>query len=1417
MASSSSTTSSSNPTPNSTVASAQSPNFTTGYSTSTIACPAIGIKLTGDNYVVWKARLLPFLRASRLISIVDGTSPCPPSQISTTGPDGVVQVESNPTYEDWCTRDQIALGWILSTTTDAIVGQLTNFVTSTDAWRFLAASYAAHNSARATHLRMQLQTLRKGNQTVTEFLQQITTIVDQLASIGEIISPHEYQTHVFRGLGADFQSLAVAISVQNQSQAMTRDALHGLLLSHEARMELLEPVVPAPAAFATQAASSRIFPIQQQSRNHPQSVERQQHGPNQQYTNKNSGNNSFQRNGGNRTQRRDNIRCQICNRPGHRANYCRDRYSPQQPNTHQFQQPPQLHLAEIPPPPSVFSTDSWYPDSGATHHVTNNPAHLTTVQPYTGTQQVTIGNGSSLPISHTGSFSCPNFRMTNILVVPSIKKNLLSVRQFSQENDCDFIFSPNSFSVKCRHTGKTLFQGAIDQGLYSLPVSSPSAYHISQQLSLTRWHNRLGHAAFSTVCQLLNKPKVSFPPCVACLSGKSPRKSRPPTTNKSTVPLQLVHFDVWGPAPVLSCQNNRYYICFTDDFSKFSWLYLFQSRDQFNVIFTTFLNLVENQLNTKVKAVQCDCAGEFLSASFRRYLQDRGIYQRTSCPHIHAQNGTAERKHRHIVDMGLSMLNHASVPSKYWDFAFEAAIHIINRLPTAILQNKSPWEVLFHSAPPITHLRTFGCAVFPNLRPYTKHKLEPRSSLCIFLGYPSGYKGYRCYSVAKQKFYITDDAIFDEDKFPFQALSPTAVHSSSPRDLDDFIFTLPSPGDPTPQSHEQLPSSPDYSHPLFNDLQDHQSSIASDSLPTSHDQHASDPSCPADNCSNSSPVQPVPPDSPAHPMITRLRAGTIQRRHLRPDHTYALQTSLADHSTPTCFSQANKDSKWGTAMAEEFTALQHNHTWTLVPPPPQCNPIGCKWVYRVKLRADGTLERYKARLVAKGFHQQEGIDFHETFSPVVKHVTIRTIISIAYSNGWPLRQLDVKNAFLHGNLIEDIYMVQPPGFIDRSRPDYVCHLHKSLYGLKQAPRAWYQRLSSFLISLGFHVSRADSSLFILHKDGYSMFLLVYVDDIILTGSHTAPLSTLITTLQQEFAITDLGDLHYFLGIELQHTTNGLLLHQGKYATDLLNRAQMSDARPVTTPCVVGTDPPSICHGDLLSDPTQYRSIVGALQYLTITRPDIAYAVNTACQYMHAPTVVHWQFVKRILRFLRGTTNHGILFTCSSSLHVHAFSDAGWAGDQDTRRSVGGYGIFLGHNLISWSSRKQRTVARSSTEAEFKCLADTTAELIWLEALLQDLRLPWHGPPVLWCDNISAIYLTGNPVFHARTKHVEIDYHFVRERISQRKLLVQYISTIDQPADIFTKGLSTSRFRLLQTKLTVRSATFACGGLSKDQH
>ncbi|CAL9017956.1 unnamed protein product, partial [Prunus brigantina] len=489
--------------------------------------------------------------------------------------------------------------------------------------------------------------------------------------------------------------------------------------------------------------------------------------------------------------------------------------------------------------------------------------------------------------------------------------------------------------------------------------------------------------------------------------------------------------------------------------------------------------------------------------------------------------------------------------------------------------------------------------------------------------------------------------------------------------------------------------------------------------------------------------------STTHSMVTRAKIG-LHKPNPKYAH-HAFLDSPKDIVEPTCFSQANKFQEWRTAMGEEFNALQRAGTWVLVPPKPTLNVLPNKWVFRIKRNSDGSVQRYKARLVANGFHQQEGLDYGETFSPVVNHSTIRLILALSVQFQWPVRQLDVQNAFLHGYLDEEVYMRQPPGFIDPKFPDHVCRLKRN---------------------------------------------------------DPAHISTLIQGLSRLFSMKDLGPVHYFLGMEILCTPNGLSLTQSKYIKDLLTRTKMQDAKHISSPVASGRRL-SLHDGVPLADPSEYRSVVGALQYLTLTRPDIAFAVNHVCQFMHQPTSAHWVAVKRILRYLNGTSTHG-LFYKPGSLSLMAYSDADYAGDPDDRHSTGGYCLYLGSNLISWSSKKQGGVSRSSTEAEYRKLAYTAAAISWFRALFRDLQLSFSCPK-LWCDNISAISLASNPVFHARTRHVEVDYHYVREKVVRQELDVRYLATHDQIADIFTKGLSIPRFQLLTSKLPMRSSPVSLRG------
>ncbi|CAL2227861.1 unnamed protein product [Prunus armeniaca] len=611
--------------------------------------------------------------------------------------------------------------------------------------------------------------------------------------------------------------------------------------------------------------------------------------------------------------------------------------------------------------------------------------------------------------------------------------------------------------------------------------------------------------------------------------------------------------------------------------------------------------------------------------------------------------------------------------------------------------------------------------------------------------------------LSTRRIYLSRHVLFDEDTFPFKELTSSldSVGTTGSNTSPNLLFTFPLLS-PSPQANPLSPSPPLQSlhqpNTIASDIPNPTNLLSTPALldplatanpmplqisrPTissSHEQEAVP--VPELNQSvltdthgaSSSNPQSIQPQR----MTTRSQSGIH-----KCNPKYALHVNI-DHSLvePTCYSQAFKQHEWRNAMVQECNALQRCGTWKLVPYHPQMNLLPNKWVFKLKQRANGSIERYKARLVANRFHQKPGIDYTETFSPVVKHSTIRLVLSLEVSKQWPIRQLDVQNAFLHGFLNEDVYMRQPAGFVDQQYPNYVCKLQRSIYGLKQAPRAWFHWFSEFLLQLGFEASTCDYSLFVYNHRG----------------------------------------------VEVQYMNDQMHLSQAKYALDLLKRTNFLDAKPISTPVPCGQKL-SAYDGEPHDNPDLYRSV---------------------CQFMHSPTTTHWTTVKRILRYVKATYNHGLLYKPGLS-HLTTFSDADYARNPDTRHSTGGFCIYFGSNLVSWSSKKHKTVSRSSSEAEYRQLAYTAAELSWLKSLFRDLKLHLVCPTI-WCDNISSIALASNPVFHSRTKHLEV------EKVVRGQLMVNYICSQDQIADLFTKGMSSLRFKFLVSKLSVASPPVSLRG------
>ncbi|CAL2254853.1 unnamed protein product [Prunus armeniaca] len=507
---------------------------------------------------------------------------------------------------------------------------------------------------------------------------------------------------------------------------------------------------------------------------------------------------------------------------------------------------------------------------------------------------------------------------------------------------------------------------------------------------------------------------------------------------------------------------------------------------------------------------------------------------------------------------------------------------------------------------------------------------------------------------------------------------------------------------------------------------------------------------------------------------------------------------------PENYEDAAQDESWRKAMEAELEMIEKNDTWKLVERPFAKPVIGVKWVYKTKLNLDGTVQKNKARLVAKGYSQKPGIDYNETFAPVARLDTIRTLIALAAHKEWSLYQLDVKSAFLNGVLKEEVYVEQPQGFVKKDEETKVYKLHKALYGLKQAPRAWYDEIDAYFNKAGFKKSPSEATLYVKAEDSDVLIVSLYVDDIVYTGSSSQMIEEFRRDMMEHYEMTDLGVLHHFLGMGVIQSKQSIFLHQKKYGQKLVEKFGLKDCKIVATPLAMN-EKLSKNDGSEAADEGEYRQIVGSLLYLTATRPDIMFAASLLARFMHNPTKKHMGTVKRVLRYIQGTIDFGIVFEKGKEITLIGYCDSDWAGSEDDMRSTSGYAFTMGSGVFSWASIKQNTVALSTAEAEYISAAEATSQAKWLRFVLEDFGEEQIEGTQIMCDNTSAIAMAKNPVFHQKSRHINRKFHFIREAIQAKEIELVYCRTEEQIADILTKALPKDRFAYLRELLGVKSA------------
>ena len=528
----------------------------------------------------------------------------------------------------------------------------------------------------------------------------------------------------------------------------------------------------------------------------------------------------------------------------------------------------------------------------------------------------------------------------------------------------------------------------------------------------------------------------------------------------------------------------------------------------------------------------------------------------------------------------------------------------------------------------------------------------------------------------------------------------------------------------------------------------------------------------------------------------------VQTRHVSQNECYF--SGILSEIKAKKVEEALVDPYWVIAMQEELNQFKRHKVWKLVPMPKNKSIIGTKWVFRNELDGDGIVTRNKAILVAKGYSREEGIYYDETYAPMSRLEAIMMFLAFATHSNFKVYQMDVKSAILNGELEEEVYVEQPPGFEDSEFSDFVYFLFKALYGLKQAPRTWYDTLSEFLLENGFTRGVIDKTLFFkMHKNDM-ILVQVYVDDIIF-GSTTDQLCNRFAKLMQsKYEMSMMGELTYFLGLQVSQRNDGIFICQSMYLRDLLKKYGLEDASTAKTPMATATKLDPDDPGKSV-DITSYRGMIGSLLYLTVSRPDIMFSTYLCARFQANPKESHLIAVKCIFKYLKGTPNLGIWYPKGTGPDLNGYTDSDFAGCKIDWKSTSGSCQFLGRRLVSWYCKKQHSVSTSTAEAEYIVARSCCAQILWIRNQLRDYGFLLNKISI-FCDNTSAIAISNNPVQHSKTKHIDIRYHFIREHVMNGTVELHFVPTEQQLADIFTKPLDEFTFSILVCELGMLNST-----------
>lgn len=1331
-------------------------------------------QLGKDNYDTWSIHARAYLVKNKLWKNVNNPL-----------------IVTSKTSQEEIEADEIAKSELLLLISASELKQVKNAKTAKDVWDTLESIYASKGPARKASLLKQVILAKLDAQgDVREHLKAFMDNVDKLSDLGVEINNDLLSIIMLYSLSEDYENFRVAIETQDVLPSPERLKIKIIEESDARRRNL--------SVSDNEASSSReeaFYACCKICKRRGNIFNRKSHKICTSCWKKNASKNENVKNTNSSNRQDKNNFVQQCLHTNDRDNNA--------------------------------SNNVWVLDSGCTSHMTYQKNLFKTIKSVTrklsfATDEISAeikGTGTVPIVTQCGSLTTTT-NLMDTLYVPSLSTNLLSVSKMTNAG-CSVVFSKNKAVVNSPKIGTTIVAEKESDGLYyvrpskikqSNNLTTETSQIKTADTSIENWHKKLGHMNVRDMKQALKNGSLiglsfnaneALPECETCIKAKMHRVPAPSvtTTQRTSERLQIVHSDVCGPISTPTLGLNRYFVTFIDDCSKYCKVYLIKNKNEVLNKFKEFKVMAETFTGNKIKHLQTDNGTEYLNANFTDFLKENGIQRRLTAPYTPHQNGVAERKNRTLIEKARAMLLESKAPLCLWGEAIMTANYLSNRSVNQSIEGMTPFEKWVGRKPCVNHLYIFGVKTFILLKDTNRHKFTSKAIPGMFAGYSETSKAFRIYVPSKRNVVISKDVrvlkkmYFDEQSNGISTLFEKSTNDDNSDDDDDFkngIITLENN-----TTQKRLSSQENVVNSTQLIESDYESAPEDDNIVTADILSGNDNPI-HETAENESENE----NEEREPIQRQLRDRTRLAPPNRFDDFILTAVESEKPIEPQTFKEAIMSTdkvEWLDAMHSELTSLNENETWDLVDLPKGRKPLPCKWIYKVKMNPDGTIERYKARLVVKGFSQKPGTDYDKTFSPVVRLSTIRALLGLAAQENMVLQQFDVSTAFLNGSVREDIYMVQPEGFSDGTKR--VCKLKRSLYGLKQAPLCWNTCISEYLIETGFKQSVHDPCLYIKKH----VLIALYVDDGLVASTNEKAGRDFIEQLKSRFKITTKA-ASYFLGMEIHKSKDGeITLDQKAYTEKILIKYGMANCKSVPTPAVKATLEEQEEEDALDDSNFPYRQAVGSLSYLMVaTRPDICYAVGVVSRHLDNPRKLDVKNVKRIFRYLKGTIDMRLIFKKSGKDNILlGYSDADYGGDSTTGHSTSGM-IFFFSGPIMWKSKKQNSVAISSTEAELIALTETAKEVIWLKGMLEDIT-KLREVPVIYVDNVSTIKLSENPPFefHRRTKHIKIKYFFVRECVTNKELRLESVPTELQLADSFTKPLYGPRLLQLCQKIGLK--------------